>query len=130
MTTIRRDIVSVPRRTAGETWQRISELVSKEGSDARAELYAARHVATALIGQESTKCDPAIFSGTGPQVRVYTLHDDASLEADLDDERPLVTYVADGAWAATLPADDSDLDWASRALKKVTSRITAREAGS
>ena len=129
MTTIRRDIVSVPRRTAGETWQRMSELVSKEGSDARAELHAARHVATALIGQESTKGDPAIFSGTGPQVRVYTLHDDASLEAELD-ERPLVTYVADGEWAATLPADASDFDWASRALGKVTSRITVREAGS
>jgi hypothetical protein len=130
MTTLRRDIVSVPRRTAGETWQRICELVSKDGSDARAELRAARHVATALIAQESTKGDPAIFSGTGPQVRAYTLHDNASLEADLDDERPLVTYVADGEWSATLPADASDLDWASKALEKVSSRITVREAGS
>jgi hypothetical protein len=129
MTTLRRDIVSVPRRTAGETWDRISELVSKEGSDARAELRGARHVATALIAQEATKVGPAIFSGTGPQVRVYTLHDEASLEADLDDERPLVTYVADGDWSASLPADESDAEWATAALKKVSSRITVREGG-
>lgn len=130
MTALRRDIVSVPRRTPAETWDRISVLVSKDGSDARAELHAARHVATALIAQEATKHEPAIFSGTGPQVRVYTLHDDASLEADLDDEQPLVTHVADGDWSASLPADESDFEWASAALKKVSSRITVREAGS
>lgn len=129
MTTLRRDIVSIPRRTAGETWDRISELVSKEGSDARAQMRAARHVATALIAQEATKDEPVIVSGTGPQVRIYTLHDDASLEADLDDERRLVTYVADGDWSASLPADKSDVEWATAALKKVSSRVTIREAG-
>jgi hypothetical protein len=130
MTTLRRDIVSVPRRTAGETWDRISELVSKEGSDARADMHAARHVATALIAQEATRDEPAIFSGSGPQIRVYSLHDDASLEADLDDERPLVTYVAEGDWSASLPADESDVEWATGALKKVSSRITVRATGS
>lgn len=130
MTTLRRDIVSVPRRTPAETWDRISEIVSKDGSDARAELYAARHVATALIAQEATRAEPAIFSGTGPQVRIFTLHDDDSLEADLDDEQPLVTHVADGDWSASLPADASDVAWAGAALKKVGGRITVREAGS
>lgn len=130
MTTIRRDIVSVPRRTPAETWDRISEIVSRDGSDARATLHAARHVATALIAQEATEAEPIIFSGTGPQVRVYTLHDDDSLEADLDAEQALVTHVADGDWSASLPADASDVAWASAALKKVSGRITVREAGS
>lgn len=127
MTTLRRDIVSVPRRTPAETWERISEIVSADGSTARDELHAARHVATALIAQEATKSEPAIFSGTGSQVRIYTLHDDDSLEADLDDEQALVTHVADGNWSASLPADASDVAWASVALKKVTDRITVRE---
>lgn len=130
MTTIRRDIVSVPRRTPAETWDRISEMVSRDGSDAREELLAARHVATALIAQEATEAEPAIFSGTGPQVRIYTLHNDDSLEADLDAEQALVTHVADGDWSASLPADASDVAWASAALKKVSGRITVREAGS
>jgi len=128
MTAVRRDMVSVPRRTPAETWERISELVSKDGSDAREELHAARHVATALIAQEATKAEPAIFSGTGPQVRVYTLHDDDSLEADLDDEQPLVSYVADGDWTASLPADASDVAWAGAAIAKVSDRITVRDA--
>jgi hypothetical protein len=76
------------------------------------------------------KGDAAIFSGEGPQVRIYTLHDDDSIEADLDDEQPLTTHVADGDWSASLPADASDVDWATTALKKVSTRITAREAGS
>lgn len=129
-TVLRRNIVSVPRRTPAETWDRICELVSKDGSDARAELRAARHVATALIAQQATKDHAAVFSGTGPQVRVYTLHDADSLEADLDDEQPLVTHAADDDWSASLPADPSDVDWASSALKKVSSRVTVRETGS
>jgi hypothetical protein len=130
MTVIRRDIVSVPRRTPSETWAAICELVSKADSDARAELRAAGDVATTLIAREATKADPAVFSGTGPQVRVYTLHDDDSLEADLDDEQPLVTFVADGEWSASLPAEESDVGWATAALSKVSSRVFVRGAGS
>jgi hypothetical protein len=130
MTTIRREIVSVPRRTPAETWDAICELVSKAGSDARSELRRAANVATTLIAQEATKDNAAVFSGTGPQVRIYTLHDDDSIEADLDDEQPLTTYVADGEWSASLPADASDVGWASAALEKASTRITVREAGS
>jgi hypothetical protein len=130
MTTIRRQIVSVPRRTPAETWDAICELVSKEGSDARSDLRRAANIATTLIAEESTKDDAAIFSGEGPQVRIYTLHDDDSIEADLDDEQPLATYVANGDWSASLPADASDVDWAATALKKVSTRITVRESGS
>ena len=127
MTMVRRDIVSVPRRTPSETWQAILELVSKAGSDARRELEAAGDVATTLIAQESTKADPAIFTGAGPQVRVYTLHDDESLEADLDDEQPLVSQLAAGEWSASLPAGKSDIDWATAALEKVSARVMVRE---
>jgi len=130
MTTIRREVVSVPRRTPAETWDAICELVSKDGSDARSDLRAAANVATTLIAQEATKDHPAVFSGEGPQVRIYTLHDDASIEADLDDEQPLAIQVASGDWSASLPADPSDLDWASRALKKVCARVTVREVES
>lgn len=127
MTMLRRDIVSVPRRTPSETWQTILELVSKAGSGARRELEAAGNVATTLIAQESTKSDPAIFTGAGPQVRVYTLHDDESLEADMDDEQPLVSQLGDDEWSASLPADESDVDWATAALNKVSARVTVRE---
>jgi hypothetical protein len=129
MTTIRREVISVPRRTPAETWDRMCELVSKDGSEARAELRAAANVATTLIALEATKDDAVIFSGKGPQVRIYTLHDDDSIEADMDDEQPVITYVADGDWSASLPADPSDAGWATAALKKTSSRITVREAG-
>jgi hypothetical protein len=127
MTMLRREIVSVPRRTPSETWKAIVELVSIAGSGARHELDAVGNIATTLIAQESTKAAPAIFTGTGPQVRVYTRHDDESLEADMDDERPLVSQLGDDEWAASLPADESDVDWATAALKKVSARVTVRE---
>jgi hypothetical protein len=129
MTVLRRDIISIPRRNPSETWRVICELVSKAGSGARAELERVTDVATLLIAQEATMGDPAIFSGTGPQVRIYTLHDDKSLEADLADEQDLVLLVADCDWTASLPADPSDLDWATRALAKQSRRVTVREAG-
>ena len=128
MTIIRRDIVSVPRRTPSETWAAICELVSKAGSDARVELMAAGDVATTLIAEEATGSTRP--SSRGPsQVRVYTLHHNDSLEADLDDEQALVTFVADDDWVASLPADESDVGWASTALNRVTKRVTVRRAG-
>lgn len=128
MTVIRRDVVSVPRRTPAETWVAICQLVSRDGSRSRAELEAAGDVATILIAQEATKHSPAIFSGVGPQVRVYTLHDDDSIEADLDGEQPLVNVVTDADWTASLPADDSDLTWATAALDRAATRVTVRKA--
>ena len=130
MSAIRRDVVSVPVRTPAETWDTICEMVSKADSTARAELRAAANVAVGLIAQAATQADPAVFSGNGPQVLIYTLHDDEAIEADLDDEQPLVQYVADGDWTASLPADPTDVEWAARALKKVSTHITVREAGS
>ena len=102
MSAIRRDVVSVPVRTPAETWDTICEMVSKADSTARAELRAAANVAVGLIAQAATQADPAVFSGNGPQVLIYTLHDDEAIEADLDDEQPLVQYVADGDWTGYL----------------------------
>lgn len=128
MTVLRRNLASVPRRTASETWLAICELVSEKGSDAWAELEGLTDVAAQLIAQEAMKNDAAVFSGVGPQVRIYTLHDDEAIEADPTDEQGLVNYVAEGDWSASLPADPSDLGWASRAVEKRSTHVSVREA--
>jgi hypothetical protein len=128
MTTLRRDVASLPVRSPSQTWETICDLVAGQ-SIGRADLVAATDVATQLIAQEALRNDALIFSGNGPQVRVYTLHEEDATSAEPDDERPLVNPATEGEWSASFPADASDVEWASRAITKVTSRIAIRESG-
>ena len=117
MTVVARRIASVPRRTSVETWQRVMDLVSKEDSEARAELSSIASVASMLIAEEHTKDAPLTISGTGPPVRIYTLHGEEAIEHDLEDESEFAfDPTADDSWLLSLPAADEDVGIAQTAL--------------
>jgi hypothetical protein len=107
---VARRVASVPRRTSVETWQRVVELVTAPDSDARVELEGVTSVAATLIADEHTKTAPITIAGGGPLVRVYTLHGDDAIEADLDDEDEFAfNPTAGNSWLLSLPATGSDL---------------------
>lgn len=110
MSVVARRVASVPRRTSVETWQRISELLSEAGSDARAELERVTSVAATLIAEEYTKSSPITIAGGGPLVRVYTLHGEEAIDADLSDEDELAfDPTAGDSWQLSLPAAGADV---------------------
>lgn len=102
-------VASVPRRTSVETWRRIVELVTTDSSDARAELDSVASVASSLIADGNAKSWPITLSGSGPFVRIYTLHGDDAVEADLSDEAELFFDPTSGeSWLLSLPAGGAD----------------------
>jgi hypothetical protein len=117
VTVVARRLASVPRRTSVETWQRLVDLISAEGSPARAELSSITSVASMLIAEEYTTTAPVTISGGGPLVRVYTLHGQDAIEYDLDDEAELAFDPTGGdSWILSLPAAGADIAIAQAAV--------------
>jgi len=117
VTVVARRLASIPRRTSVETWQRLVELISAEGSPARAELSTITSVASMLIAEEYARTTPLTISGGGPLVRVYTLHGEEAIEHDLDDEAELAfDPTAGDSWLLSLPAAGADVEIARAAI--------------
>lgn len=127
MSTIARRISANPARTASEAWSVITEILSEEGGDGRAELDAVAGVASSLIAEECFKEAPAIVSGSGPRVRLYCIYDEDGVEGNGVNENPLSFDATGGDWAMSLPCRKEDLDWIRASLKKKSTRITARD---
>jgi hypothetical protein len=108
MTVHARRLASVPCRGPIDTWRAVCDLVSS-GGDARAELDGIAGVAAALIAEEYTRDEPIVVTGTGPQVRIYTLHGDRAIEADTSEELPLSHDPTAGSWVLSLPCGADDL---------------------
>jgi hypothetical protein len=121
-----RRIAAIPRRSSVDTWRAISDLLARPATPARGELEAATGVAAMLIAEEYTRDAPVIMSGTGPQLRLYTLHGDEAIDADLDAETPFAFDPTDGDWSLSLPCGVDDLEEATQALS-ATAHITVRE---
>src|SRR5581483_2485455 len=68
---IRRDISSIPERSASETWQRIIDLVTGNGSKDAEQLKSAAGVMGSIITDEHPAARAILIEGVGPQLRIY-----------------------------------------------------------
>jgi hypothetical protein len=118
---IRRDISSVPLRTALETWDRFVQLVSGPGALYLDELKTAGPVIATIIGDELLSERPLLLEGVGPQLRVYCRYGAEAIQegADVD---PLTWTPTAGDWTLHVPCDAENLAWVKAALAK-TPRI-------
>jgi hypothetical protein len=117
VTVVARRVASVPVRTAVATWERVVEIVTAPGSDARDELTGITSIAAMLIADEQTKDEPIIVSGGGPLVRLYTVHGDDAVEHDDADEADLAVDPTSGDdWKLTLPASSADVAMVEEAV--------------
>lgn len=127
MTVHARRIASVPIRTASETWRAICDLIAPHGSAARSDLDAATGLGSMLIAEEYSADDPIIVSGSGPQLRLYTLHSDEALETEAEED-PLAFDPTAGDWKMSLPCGEVDLSAAQSAARKFD-RVEVRALG-
>ena len=97
---IRRDIASIPARSAAETWRAIIDLVTGNGSVDRQQLDAAASVMESLIADEQPAAVPIVFKGCGPRLLIYCLYNEDAMEAGLDIDS-LSTNPTAGDWRMT-----------------------------
>ncbi len=84
---VRRDISSIPLRTAEETWETIVGLVTGEGTIDGDQLKAAASVMVSLITDEAFKDHPLTMTGVSHRLVIYLLHGPDALETGADVDR-------------------------------------------
>ncbi len=129
MTTVaRRAFRSTPERDAFRTWTVIVDLLTqgKEGA-AQTELLAVAGVATSVIADQAPSDAPIVVTCDGPRTRIYCLYDDDAIDGSDAKEDSLGFDPLQGNWHVSLPCQAEDLPWVEEALKRHSSRITARD---
>lgn len=123
-----RTLKSTPERDAGRTWVAIVDLLTQgKSGDARAELLAVAGVAASVIADQAPKGSAITVTCNGPRTRIYCLYDDDAVEGSDANEEPLGFDPLKGDWRVSLPCLADDLAWVQNALKKHSTRITARD---
>lgn len=130
MTTVAsRTIRSIPHRDAYDTWVVIVALLTQgRNGVAYTELMAVAGVASSLITDQAPRDSAIIVSCDGPRTRIYCLYDDDAIDGGDANEDKLGFDPLSGDWAVSLPCPAEELDWVSGALKKHSTRITARDS--
>lgn len=123
---VRRDIASIPRRSAAETWQEIVELITGSDSVDAASLTAAASVMESLITDEHPAKVPIVVKGVGSRLVVYCLFGEDAMDADLAVDKLSWNPTA-GNWAMTAPTDAVDVSWMNNTLRERASRITVHD---
>jgi hypothetical protein len=129
MTTVAsRVFKSTPGRDAMATWAAIVDLLT-QGKDGpkRTELMAVAGVAASVIVDHAPKGAAIVSTCDGPRTRIYCIYDDDAIEGSDANEEPLGFDPLEGDWRVSLPCLPDDLSWVQGALKKHSTRITARE---
>ena len=123
-----RTIRSTPQRDALDTWHVIVALLTQGRLGAtRNELLAVAGTASSLIADQSPKDAPIVVTCEGPRTRIYCLYDEDAIDGDQANEDGLGFDPLKGEWAISLPAHKDELAWVQAALKRHSSRITARD---
>lgn len=119
---IRRDVSSIPHRSAGETWQRIVDLVTGQGSKHIQQLKDATGVMASIITDEHPATRAIMIEGVGPQLRVYCRYGMKAVEEGSKVD-PLTWNPTAGDWTMHVPCDAENIGWVKESLAKTSPRI-------
>jgi hypothetical protein len=119
---IRRDVSSIPQRSAAETWQRIIDLVTGPGSKDVQQLKDAAGVIGSIITDEHPASRAFMVEGVGPQLRIYCRFGLKAVEEG-DDVDALTWNPTEGDWTMHVPCDAENLDWVKASLARTSPRM-------
>lgn len=123
---VRRDIASIPKRSAQETWKTIVDLITGTGTIDKKTLENAASVMESLIADEHPGRKPIILKGVGNRLVIYLLYGEDAMEADLAVDK-LGWNPTAGDWSMTAPCDADDVTWMNNALKDRAPRIKVHD---
>jgi hypothetical protein len=119
---IRRDISSIPDRSASETWQRIIDLVTGDGSKDIQQLKGAAGVMGSIITDEHPAARAIVIEGVGPQLRIYCSYGMNAIEQGQQVDSLSWNPTA-GDWTMHVPCDAENMDWVKKSLAASSPRI-------
>ncbi|TBZ41632.1 hypothetical protein E0H47_10085 [Rhizobium leguminosarum bv. viciae] len=123
---IRRDIASIPRRSAKETWDTIVNLISGPGSVDASTLRDAASIMQSLITDEHPAKVPIVVKGSGNRLVIYLSYGENAMDADLSVD-PLTWNPTAGDWSMTAPSDATDVEWMNGTLKTRAPRVRVHD---
>lgn len=128
-TVIGRAFRSTPHRDAHDTWRAIVDLLTQGRTGAaRTELLAVAGIAASVIADHAAHDAAIIVTCDGPRTRIYCLYDDDAIDGSDANEDTLGFDPLKGDWRVSMPCLADDLVWVQEALKKHSTRITARDS--
>ena len=119
---VRRDVRSIPFRSASETWQRIIELVTGPGSKHVQQLQDASGVMGSIITDEHPASRAIMIEGVGAQLRVYCRYGMKAIEEGGKVDS-LTWNPTAGDWTMHVPCDSENIDWVRKSLLQKSPRI-------
>lgn len=119
---VRRDVSSIPFCSAGDTWQRIIDLVTGPGSKDVQQLKAAAGVMGSIITDGHPASRAIILEGVGPQLRVYCRFGQQAIEEGGKVDSLSWNPTA-GDWTMHVPCDEENIDWVKESLAESLPRI-------
>jgi len=123
---VRRDIASIPKRSAAQTWRTIIDLITGIGTIDKKTLDDAASVMESLIADEHAAQKPIVVKGVGNRLVIYLLYGENAMEADLEVDKLSWNSTA-GDWSMTVPSDADDVTWMNNALKDRAPRIKVHD---
>jgi hypothetical protein len=113
---VRRDLSSIPQRSASETWQRIIDLITGQGSKDVQQLKAAAGVMASIITDQHAASRAILIEGVGPQLRIYCRYGMKAVEEGSSVD-PLTWNPTAGDWTMHVPCDAENIDWVKQSLE-------------
>lgn len=124
---VKREVNSLPKRSALDTWSTIVGLVTGKDSVDKSHLESIAGIVASVITEEAPKDAPFVFHGSGPRLVVYCrFNGDAMEEENIDALNWNPTQ--DAGWRLAVPCGEADMDWVSKAIAKKTSRVAVYDA--
>jgi hypothetical protein len=119
---------STPGRDALQTWTAIVDLLTHgKAGNAHSELLAVGGIVASVIADQAPKDAAIVVTCDGPRTRIYCLYDDDAVDGTDANEDALGFDPLNGDWRVSLPCQTDDLAWVQGALKKHSTRVTARD---
>lgn len=125
---IRRDVSSIPLRSAEETWDTIVDLVTGTETVDRDQLLAAKAVIASLIADELVAEHPFTWSGVGSRLVVYLRYGAEAIQEGGEVDGLSWNPTA-GDWHLRIPCDAENLAWAREELHEKAPRVELHEPG-
>jgi hypothetical protein len=124
---VRRDIASIPVRSAAETWQAITALITGSESVDAGTLASAASVMESLIAEEYPAAVPIVVKGSGPRLVIYLLYNEDAMEAGTDIDAVSWNPTGGPDWSMTAPSEVTDIGWMNNTLKSRAPRISIHD---
>jgi hypothetical protein len=127
---VRRNIASIPVRSAAETWQAITTLITGTRSVDADSLTKAASVMESLIADEHPATVPIVVEGNGPRLVIYLLYNEDAMEAGKDVDALSWNPTGGPDWSMTAPSEATDVAWMNNTLESRAPRIAIHDVAS